>query len=346
MGDSKKWQLIRGISIFCVIQIHCLAGIGDRFSTFDQVYYLIVRNIINFPVPLFFFISGYFAVNTVKRYVAQKSWGGYFKNRIIRLLLPYFTWSIIYLLPSVIRNFDLKTVIICLITGKAAAPFYYIVVLGIFTAITPLLNHILHTRYKMIPLVLAVALFLQLYIWQLKYNDIWKYVHFTPVWLPFYYAGMYYKTYIPKHDIVGKKNSIGIFVAIFILQVIENIWIQGKFGYSTMAYGMIRIGGFLYSGILSVVVYKFCTDTSSFYEEGNSKLLQSLVFIGDNSYGIFYIHYIGIILFQKLIKFEAIGSLPIYRGLELFFSLFLSIVTIFIVKKVIGNKCSSLLLGF
>lgn len=61
---NKKWQILRGICIICVIQIHCLAGIGDEFNAVDRVYYLFVRNLINFPVPLFFFISGYFAVNT------------------------------------------------------------------------------------------------------------------------------------------------------------------------------------------------------------------------------------------------------------------------------------------
>ena len=68
MRESKKidlWQVVRGIGIICVVQIHCLAGIGDVYSPVEQVYYLLVRNLINFPVPVFFFISGYFAAYTL-----------------------------------------------------------------------------------------------------------------------------------------------------------------------------------------------------------------------------------------------------------------------------------------
>ncbi len=68
MRESKKidlWQVVRGICIICVVQIHCLAGIGDVYSPVEQVYYLLVRNLINFPVPVFFFISGYFAAYTL-----------------------------------------------------------------------------------------------------------------------------------------------------------------------------------------------------------------------------------------------------------------------------------------
>lgn len=57
------WQYIRGICVLCVILIHCKNGIDYRNVTnyswnFD--YWLILRQVINFPVAIFIFLAGYF----------------------------------------------------------------------------------------------------------------------------------------------------------------------------------------------------------------------------------------------------------------------------------------------
>ena len=47
------WQFIRGIAIVCVILIHCKSVIALDFDSFDSVFYLVCRNLINFSVALF-----------------------------------------------------------------------------------------------------------------------------------------------------------------------------------------------------------------------------------------------------------------------------------------------------
>lgn len=53
---SKYWQMIRGICILAVIAIHC----PRVYEGNDVFLYLVVRNVINFPVALFAFMAGYF----------------------------------------------------------------------------------------------------------------------------------------------------------------------------------------------------------------------------------------------------------------------------------------------
>lgn len=64
-------QAIRGVAIFAVIWIHSRNYIKVDM-TFDSLYYLFQRNLINFPVAVFFVLSGYFAPTNIL------SGGGYY----------------------------------------------------------------------------------------------------------------------------------------------------------------------------------------------------------------------------------------------------------------------------
>lgn len=62
-NKSQYWQMIRGICILAVIMIHCPNAIG--LSTGEFSVWMVLRQLINFPVALFVFMAGYF-VNTDK----------------------------------------------------------------------------------------------------------------------------------------------------------------------------------------------------------------------------------------------------------------------------------------
>lgn len=58
--QNKYAQVIRGIAILAVIWIHSRSYIKVDMTA-DSIYYLFQRNLINFPVAVFFVLSGYFA---------------------------------------------------------------------------------------------------------------------------------------------------------------------------------------------------------------------------------------------------------------------------------------------
>lgn len=351
MRESKKidlWQVVRGICIICVVQIHCLAGIGDVYSPVEQVYYLLVRNLINFPVPVFFFISGYFAAYTLSntRRTAENL-GGYYWNRILKLLVPYLVWSIIYSVFDAFRNgvVDFEDIMFKLLSGKAAVPFYYIIVLMYFTLLTPILIRTVNIKSaKFFPFIASIGLLITLYILQLMGVSFWDYVHYTPVWLVFYYGGIYF--FIKEVRIDLKKSSLVVLIAIaFIFEVIENIWISHEFGYENMAYGMIRIAGFIYSWLICLLAYKACRENENIDMLSN-KLLQILKKIGDCSYGIFYIHYLLIIVISFILRRMNISSFVIFRMMEVCGSIVFSYWAIQINVKIMGKRHARFWLGF
>ncbi|MDU5440488.1 MAG: hypothetical protein E6109_14220 [Ruminococcus sp.] len=69
------WQSIRGICILAVIMIHCPTGQEYSLGTYNT--WIILRQIINFPVAIFIFLAGYF-VNTEK---IEESSKRYLMNR-------------------------------------------------------------------------------------------------------------------------------------------------------------------------------------------------------------------------------------------------------------------------
>ena len=73
-----KWQVIRGICILAVILIHC-SSYTQLDTSVNGWLYFIYRNLINFPVAIFMFVSGYFT-NTQKILAG----GGVHRNTIKR----------------------------------------------------------------------------------------------------------------------------------------------------------------------------------------------------------------------------------------------------------------------
>ena len=61
-------QVIRGISIILVVLIHSKTGMQSSGN--EQVYWVVLRQFINFAVPMFFFVSGFYAYKTLNR-----NWG-------------------------------------------------------------------------------------------------------------------------------------------------------------------------------------------------------------------------------------------------------------------------------
>ncbi|RMC92309.1 acyltransferase [Clostridium autoethanogenum] len=135
------WQKIRGICILTVVLIHALAYYSYLKGTWEFDIWILFRQIINFPVAVFFFLSGYFT----KRLVVKENVVKYYQNRGGRLLIPLLIWSAVYSLFKIgISLINHEQIGYCkliyqALTGQAAWPFYYIFVLLQLTIITPLL---------------------------------------------------------------------------------------------------------------------------------------------------------------------------------------------------------------
>lgn len=58
---DSYWQIVRGICILAVVMIHCPNALAYSRDSMDYNGWIVLRQIIDFPVPVFVFMAGYFA---------------------------------------------------------------------------------------------------------------------------------------------------------------------------------------------------------------------------------------------------------------------------------------------
>lgn len=337
------WQNIRGICIIAVVCIHC-SGYSDNyiFNEFNSVYYLIIRNLINFPVPCLFFLSGFFSKMSLYEQLDDKY--TYIRRRLFKLLIPYLLFSFVYIifqLLLLIRTHDhnsiynyLLSVPKLIICGEAATPLYFTVVLSYFTLLTPLLFKILKTSNWKLPLLITPVITIFVYICKICFSYDLKYIVLSPIWISFYYFGILLSC--KKIDFSKIKNRTVILLCLssYFLEIIESLIIYNNTSVKSFAFSQMRITAFSYSFfiILILLVYK------------KKKYQRSiLTTIGDYSYGIYMIHYLWLQTLW-LIYNNIVLDLPVIfvQILEMVSCLIFSISICKIIRKLFGKYSYSL----
>lgn len=341
------WQIIRGICIIFVVLIHCKSGIGYEKIPIDSWnfdYWIIMRQFINFPVAIFIFLAGYF-VNIEK---VKESAHSFIRNRIVRLLIPFLIWSTFYTLLTVflaggkVAVFDS---LFKLIFGLSSIQLYFIPVLLQLAVLTPFLIKSIQTNRGTKLLLLITPLYLiGLYAYAIIFKSQFAfYQTFFPAWFIFYYAGLWVK--IKGYRPLFKRNQL--FNSI--LCCFTGLSISIVEGYGLLALGFpedfatiqIKVSSIFY--VFTIINLLMVIKPSM----ANSEC-KWLKYLGDNSYGIFYIHLFWIMISYIILSFVPfIGEiLPAYQLIQVTFVVILSCLSIFIIKKIIGKKSACKFLGF
>ncbi len=341
-----SWQIARGLAIICVILIHCPNAINAPKDTIDFNSWLILRQFINFPVALFFFIAGRFT-----NYGKYSDYKSFILNRGgIRLLIPFLIWSTFYALISFVRAYvsgdELIGVVsfaVQIITGKSAPHLYYIVVLLQLTVITPLLLKCIDNGYSKILYAVTPIWMILLYYWcYSKGTMLPLYQYVFPAWIGFYVWGLE-----SRGKTIRAGNTHLLFGVAVILEIVE-AYCSLKHGFPVnFACSQIRISAFL---LATIVVRLFIgTQVSATHMNWVSKVL---AYLGDHSYGIYFIHYFFILLCAKTVKSLTVNLFGItwifQAAISFVAALFGSLILIYIGRKVlcfIGMKRAADILG-
>lgn len=348
--EKKKdeyWQWIRGICIVAVILIHCKNGISyknDSINAWNYDYWLIMRQLINFPVAIFIFLSGYFVnIDRMKNDKIE-----YVISRAKRLLIPFLVWSSFYTIVNVVRadgNVNILNTIIKLFLGRSSAPLYFILVLIQLTIITPFLVKIIENkRLKVLSLLITPLFLITLYSFVIltgKQMPLYQTYFFA--WFVFYYLGLYAK--INGIKTICKFNSLfpavcfslfALFISIGEAYLLNRLGLTAEFSSS-----QIKISSFLYTFSLINLFIAI----KPYFETKHNKVLKVL---GDNSFGIYFIHCFWLIVTIYILRYiPAIENvLPVVQLFQLLFAVCASLISILICKKILGKKYSSIVLGF
>lgn len=287
---DSYWQIVRGICILAVVMIHCPNALAYSRDSMDYNGWIVLRQIIDFPVPVFVFMAGYFA----RQDKCLKSPLGYLKTRGGGLLIPYFLWTILYSVISMIHSGRwsdaIPLLLMNLITGKAASPLYYVLLLMQMEILLPIMIKILKKGGFGRIVLWMITPFYLLYVYM--YCFLWGehptlYGTLFPAYLIFYVIGLEaseQKEYIVK--VVRKYGKVIWILFTLGISILEGIIISG-INMPQIAVSQMKFSSFLYS----ITIILFLLKHFSQEEKGIQNYLKKILnIIGNDSYGIFYLH--------------------------------------------------------
>ena len=294
--------------------------------TIPYGFNVVCRPFINFSVALFFFLSGYLSK------IENNNWLGFYRKRILRVLIPYVIWTIIYSLQS-IQNGGGKILLFNILTTKAAGHLYYIFIYIQFVLLTPLLGKLAKSKYRHIGWIIA-----PISIIIFKYSQFINGVESNRIislmwsiaclgWLTFYYLGLLLGNHIIELNYSLKKLTL-LYVLSILIQMIE--------GYIWLKLGDINGGSQLkLSSLLTSSIFAMITYTLLERRKFDADRYKHLCVIGNFSFGIYLCH---ILIIRILSITPYFGYIP--YPLTSFVVVILSFSFCYIVNEVCGKQQS------
>lgn len=329
---------LRGIAIIALVAIHISSVIVDRnfANTFNFSFLFIYRQLLNFVIPLFIFVSGYFMaikdVSTIKKYQS------FIFKQAKKILIPYVIFTSIFILIDCYsgESITLKSVTLNFLTGNVVSPYFFIILIFQYYLLLPILQKINNLKGLIISIIINILYFVALYIYRINLTQDIPNLYYAlifPAWLFFYQYGLYSGKYgLPK------KSTIWLWLLplSIILILIESLfWLKEKHLVS-FAISQLRVSSFIYSFILIniLVSYRFF----------NIKFLSK---IGLVSFGIYLTHmfllvYLVLPLTTKILIYDI---QPLYQIIILFLIILINYFAIYIVQKILPKKINQLI-GF
>lgn len=278
-------QVLRALAIIAVVMIH---------TTPSGYWQVVCRPFLNFSVAMFLFLSGYLTKTD------NQDWSAFYRKRIIRVLIPYVIWTVIYTLDS--RRFDLFP--LYLFAAKAQCTMYYIFVYIQFVLLTPLIGKLAVSRYKNLGwFVSPLSIIAFKYYWLFSGQEINVYLDIfwsdsCLGWFTFYYLGI-----LLGNKIIEKNYSmrtLSILCACSIVLQMAETYLFLNLG-SENCGSQLKLSSLLTSSLCLLIAYTILKRKGSGLNNG------FLVMIGDYSFGIYLCH--------MLIKHALYYFVPFFRDI-------------------------------
>ncbi|MBP3635030.1 MAG: acyltransferase [Bacilli bacterium] len=299
---------------------------------------LIFKFLYSFHVVLFFILSGY----TFK--LKNESFLSFIKNKFIRIMIPYFVWAVLFLIPYMIlgskvgdtigttSSFDLSKQLLNVLYGngnmsalKQNSALWFLPALFTMEVVYYLIIRLVN-KYKKITFPVLIS--------SISINYIVN--AFLPIILPwgintaltlgtFFYLGYLFKNYkvFENNSKLFNKYYIIIILIIGVLACFFNksnvSCIEYEYGYFTLA---------LISGLCLSIVFIYIA-----YLINKNKVLE---YIGRNTMGILIFHKLIILIFQT--KLGIISKLLKNSNIYLELSLSILVVILSIIFSLLATE--------
>ncbi|MGB6084283.1 acyltransferase [Moheibacter sp.] len=284
MERIKYYDSLRGIAIIAVVFIHCLSY--QDSSTLELS--VLFRQVINFAVPLFLAISGFFIVD--KSVENRKDYFNFLKKQIPRVYIPYLVWSLIFLVVNVfIFNSDsLFGMLKKIIVFQSVPIFYYVALIIQYYILFPVFKLNIK-KWIWISIILSLSAAVTTFALKAKFNMTFPLIIYAGnflTWMMFFVLGMYLK----KHKIQFNKNLLTLLIIVFLGLSYYEVYFQNNLISNIReAVTAVKITSFIYSALIIIFLLNYQRKWTIFSD------------LGKVSYAVFLMH----ILFLNLIRTTA-----------------------------------------
>lgn len=334
---NNVWDISRGIPVIAVVLIHSSGFLSNYDTgTYQNTLGVALRQIINFAVPVFLFIAGYFAFNNKKQSSSKL-----IKSRLMRVLPPYIICSILYILVDFITKRKIPTgteLFLDFALGKAMVVGYFVIVIIQYIILTPVIKRIQNQHAHLLVMSLMTIIGLTYtYASKFWFYDSWAASFpFSAalffVWYPFFHLGYYLSKYSPKISI----GAITI-PALLALCMAEGFFLNQKSGYD-FATSQIKTSSFALSFAICLLIYKV---------RDVNFTCSKLSFLGINSFPIYLLHMLFLPRATTLAyKINLIDRFPFTSILFIAaITMTCSVIATIVIKRLLPQKTSALIIG-
>ncbi|MGB8226840.1 MAG: acyltransferase [Sedimentisphaerales bacterium] len=344
---DMSFDIFRGIAIIAVVAIHAIDKVFPwecpTTGGWNLFFIVTYRQLLNFAVPAFIFISGYWAsANPIE---SLNDYRIFLTKRLSRILIPYFFWSSILLGYGVIRthNIDIQQMIFKLLTGRVISIYYFIIVLAQLYIMTSIFQYINRKRYGLIlVLILNGTSLLLVYLGRVYFHYWIPMSSAFYLWIIFYEIGLLTGS-SDNNIFTTKKVQIFILPAVLVSLLISGVEaniLLSRCDNWYFAIAPVKFSSFLYC-ICIIIAFLHIKR----YLSHRPKFLAAL---GYYSFGIYLIH---IPILNKVISFVPKSS-DIY-SFQLLYQFIVIVVTISIcfvlisaARKLLPESFCRRILGF
>lgn len=213
--QEKTWMyLLNIVACFAVIVLHCCTPAffsykgGIRWDIAN-----ILQQIFKFAVPCFFMMSGANLLDYYKRYSTKD----FYKKRLLRVVIPFFAWSVIWYIYSVVKvglstdewNFSFYNFIQLFMNNKINNVYWFFYsIIGLYL-LTPVIKEI--TKNRKVTKWFLILSFIYLTINPILVNSgLGNYFQLPIIskYLFYYVLGYYFKeTVLSKRENIVTSNG-------------------------------------------------------------------------------------------------------------------------------------------
>lgn len=330
-------DVLRVTSMFGVILLHVLAGpLRNNIGSTSWIIYDVLAAFATVSVPIFFMISGALILNSTNTKNLKYVW----KNRILKILIPFLIWSIIAIITYAIHDhrFSWKLLLgsIALLPGRYAAPaLWFVYPLLVIYIISPVLKYMIDAIPRKLLTYLLIIWIITSVIFSTLANTLpepysriftlrpdWQ---FVSGYLGYFILGYYLAT-------MKKQFKTSILSLISIATILISSTLTYFFSIQLQQYDE-RINTYvsLFVLIISTMVFLIAKNRDTNFSDFTTKFTE---FHAPLSYGVYLVHNLFVLTITTPLFINLDLSLEQFLPLDFVVISALSVFTILILSKI------------